>query len=185
MSQFSPNKALLANLRHEVIVLTGGANGIGASTVRLLHTARAYTVFGDSDVLLAQKLVSELASNCVFVKTDVTSYADNLALFKAALSRHGRIDHAISIAGIGESNKWIGSNLSLDDIETSVRPSTLEVNLLGPCYFARIASVYLAHANETKEDKSIIFFSSIAGVKGGINVPLYTASKHGILGLMR
>jgi NAD(P)-dependent dehydrogenase (short-subunit alcohol dehydrogenase family) len=66
---------------------------------------------------------------------------------------------------------------------------TLNVNLLGALYFTRIAAVYLRQgqedADDTESDKSIVLVSSIAGFTEAPGLPLYCASKHGILGLMR
>ena len=188
MSQFAPPISSLAELQGKVIVLTGGANGIGAATLRLLHALGATIVFGDYDVVNAEKLLAELnsSSNTItFERTNVTVYADNLALFKAALSQHGRIDHAISIAGVGESGTWISPTLSIADIESAPASTTLDINLLGPCYFTRIASVYLSQIGTEGRDKSITLMSSIAGLKDAPHLPIYSASKHGIIGLMR
>jgi len=55
-------------------------------------------------------------------------------------------------------------------------PSTLvlDVNLLGPLYFARIAAVYLRHNAQTTDDKSIILLSSAAGFLGTPGLATYS-----------
>lgn len=62
---------------------------------------------------------------------------------------------------------------------------SLEVNLTGVLYFARIASVYLRQNRKEGEDKSILLLSSCAGFKETPGLFVYQAAKHGVLGLMR
>ena len=96
----------------------GGANGIGAATVRLLYEKGAKVVFGDLNVTASELLVSSLNSEHVTaLKTDVTSYEDNLALFRMALERYGKVDHAISIAGIMEQGDWFHPSLTVESVE--------------------------------------------------------------------
>ncbi|MCJ1251902.1 hypothetical protein MMC30_009140 [Trapelia coarctata] len=187
MSLFAPSKDTLESLRDKVIVLTGGANGIGASTVNLLHNAGACVVFGDTDTCNAEKLISELRSppNITFIEMDVNFYTDNLEIFKTALSRYSHIDYAISIAGVTESGSWFSPSLIRNDIEATPSCRTLNVNLLGPAYFTRVISVYLAENRPGGPVGSITLLSSIAGLENAPYIPIYGTSKHGIIGLMR
>jgi NAD(P)-dependent dehydrogenase (short-subunit alcohol dehydrogenase family) len=105
MARFDPSHASLDYTRFKAsaVVLTGGASGIGAATVRLLHEHGAIVVFGDVDSTKAESLISSLPSASIdFVRTDVTSYSDNLNLFELALSKYGHVDHAIANAGLIE-----------------------------------------------------------------------------------
>jgi NAD(P)-dependent dehydrogenase (short-subunit alcohol dehydrogenase family) len=67
----------------------------------------------------------------------------------------------------------------------------LDVNLKGPVYFARLASVYLRqpgvgeNAGAVAGDKSLTFTSSVAAFREDPGLYVYTASKHGVMGLMR
>jgi len=67
----------------------------------------------------------------------------------------------------------------------------LDVNLKGEVYFARIASVYLrqpdvnSKSSTAAADKSLTLVSSVAGFREDPGLFVYTASKHGVLGLMR
>lgn len=97
-----------------------------------------------------------------YVRCDVTSYQDNLRLFDAAFNAFGRIDHAWSNAGIVEQGNIFDSSLTLDGVKEEPNRSlkVLDVNLKGPIYFARIASVYLRQGNQTG-DRSLLFTSSV------------------------
>ena len=72
-------------------------------------------------------------------------------------------------------------------ISASKKPSTksLDVNLLGCLYFSRIAAVYLKQNAGPNEDKSLVLVSSTAGFKETPGLFVYTAAKHGVVGLMR
>lgn len=205
-----------ASLSGKVVVLTGvcctaqtivqlqlspdhhhqGAIGIGADLVRLLHDAGAHVFFGDVLDGPAQALEKELNSSSTIVKfvhCDVTSHADNLALFDAAYKTCGRIDHAISNAGLGEQGNIVDPELTLESVRedpgNSVR--VVDVNLKGPLYFARLASVYLRQPAKSEEDrdvpvdKSLTFTSSVAAFREDPGLYVYIASKHGVMGLMR
>ncbi|EME85458.1 uncharacterized protein MYCFIDRAFT_130791 [Pseudocercospora fijiensis CIRAD86] len=176
-------------LKDKVIVLTGGAEGIGAATVRLLHEAGAHIFFGDILDDEGSKLENELSrseATVRYIRCDVTSYEDNLRLFAAAFNAFGRIDHAWSNAGIPEEGEIFDPALTLEDVKAEPIQSlkVLDVNLRGPIYFARIASVYLRQASQTG-DRSLLFTSSVGGFREDPGCWVYVPTKHGVLGLVR
>lgn len=172
-----------------------GALGIGAELVRLLHAAGAHVFFGDVLDEPARALAKELHSPEAFVKyveCNVMVYADNLTLFDAAYNAFGRVDHAISNAGLGEQGNLIDSRLDLESVREEPKDGArvIDVNLKGPVYFARLASVYLRQskgeeANSVPLDKSLTFTSSVAAFREDPGLYVYVASKHGVMGLMR
>ncbi|KAJ9629584.1 hypothetical protein H2203_001959 [Taxawa tesnikishii (nom. ined.)] len=183
MAQFHPPD--LSVLKDKVVVITGGALGIGSQLVRLCHSHGAHVFFGDVLTEPAEKLVEELsvsaadsasgpAPKIYFVRTDVSDYQDNLKLFDTAYQTCGRIDHAVSAAGMPKESLKV-----------------MDINLLGPLYFARIASVYLRQpalndkASTNQADKSLTLVSSIAGFTEAPGLFVYSTAKHGVYGLMR
>lgn len=115
---------------------TGGALGIGSQLVRLCHSHGAHVFFGDVLTEPAEKLVEELsvsaadsasgpAPKIYFVRTDVSDYQDNLKLFDTAYQTCGRIDHAVSAAGVGERGNIIDESLSLDSVREVSRRSVV------------------------------------------------------------
>ena len=135
MTHFAPNLEHLRDLKDKVIVLTGyfpllflardqadirtgGANGIGAATIDVFHKRGALIVFGDLDTASGEKVASKYENNTVrFLQTDVRKYEDNVSLFRRAIEAHGRVDHALAIAGVGEKGDFFGSGLTIDDVE--------------------------------------------------------------------
>lgn len=175
-------------LRDKVVVLTGGAAGIGAAAVRLLHEAGAHVFFGDVLDDAGRALEQELTYGATvkFVHCDVTSYRDNLALFDIAFNSFGRIDHAWANAGIVEQGNIFDPKLSLEGVkeEPSKSLSVVDVNLKGPIYFARIAAVYLRQGSQ-QSDRSLTLTSSVGGFREDPGLWVYVPAKHGVLGLMR
>jgi NAD(P)-dependent dehydrogenase (short-subunit alcohol dehydrogenase family) len=188
MSRFQPDPTWLDSLNGRVVVLTGGASGIGAATVKLLHSKGAKVIFGDVNERGAEEVIKATSSATVqFLKCDASKYSDNLALFKTALHQYGHVDHAVANAGLIEQGYWFHPKDGLDGVEEEPSVAVLDVNLKGVLFFARIACAYLAHGqhSEAPMDKSLTVLASVAGFKESPGIPVYQACKHGVLGLMR
>lgn len=185
-------------LRDTSIVLTGGSSGICADLVRLCHKNGAHVFFGDVLVEDGEAIEAELRSSgrpnhARFVRIDAANYEDNLRLFDIAFETCGRVDHAVSAAGISERGNIVDPGLNLQTVR-EIPQSTmtaLDINLVGPIYFSRIASVYLRQpalngkSSTAAADKSLILVSSIAGITEAPGLAVYSAAKHGVIGLMR
>lgn len=86
--------------------------------MNLFAKSGALIVFGDLDVPAGEKLASNHENGRIhFLRTDVTKYVDNLELFRLALKTYGRVDHALSIAGIVEQGNILDPALTIDDVE--------------------------------------------------------------------
>ncbi|KAM0812428.1 hypothetical protein AB5N19_12418 [Seiridium cardinale] len=194
MPRFESVPSSFVSLNDKVIVLTGGANGIGECVVRSLYAAGAHIVFGDIDEPGCQSLVESLkkevssTSSICYQRTDVRSYDDNLSLFALAYEKHGRIDHAFAIAGVAELPKenWFDPQLSIESVAAAPSMTVVDVNLTGVLYFTRIAAVYLRQGNDDgSQDKSICILGSVASFKEQTGLFIYSPAKHGVLGLVR
>lgn len=158
--------------------------------MRLLHALGAYIVFGDintsaaSELLSSLRLHKDIPQRVIFVKMNVAQYVDHVDLFGRAMGAYGHVDHAISIAGVPEHGDWFGPSLSTTSVEDPPSTRTLDVNLLGACYFARVAIAYLRSEEREPGNHSLTLMSSVAGFKESA-IPMYQVSKHGVLGLMR
>lgn len=169
MARFDPNhKTLrLSALENSVVVLSGGATGIGAATVQDLFSRGAIVVFGDVNSAAAEAVVKSTSPERVhYVKTDVRSYEQVRNLFQFALTRYGRVDHAIANAGVLEHPGWFDPQASIEDTAKQPNTFTLDVNLVGVIFFSHLAVSYLPQGNEGGiRDKSLTLLSSHAGFK--------------------
>ena len=166
----------------------GGANGIGACVVKAVHSNGAKIIFGDYDSEAGASLATSLGSDVTFLKVDVTDYADHVKLFKLAHEKYGHIDHALAVAGVIEKGNWFGPDLTVEDVEKAVPNTTVDVNVLGVLYFIRVALPYLRIGNSDdglRKDKAVVLVGSSGGFREAPDVPVYTATKHGVQGIMR
>jgi NAD(P)-dependent dehydrogenase (short-subunit alcohol dehydrogenase family) len=192
MAEFIPDEAKFADLKGRIVVLTGGATGIGAATVIRLHGIGARVVFGDIANEPAQELVSSLETSSSaggevsFVHCDVTNYDDIYNLFKVAYNKYGRIDHAFACAGIFEKGQWFDPELTIESVKNEKGPSTtLDINLLGLANFSRVAVVFMRENMQKGENKSLTFMSSVNAFRESPGLYMYQTSKHAVQGLMR
>lgn len=136
-------------------------------------------IFGDVADQLGQELQSSIDSaNVKFQHCDTTSYSEQLALFKTALDLYGKVNIVVANAGIS-----LPQDPFLPDQDVNKEPSTreIDVNLKGCLFTARIGLHYLRQNGGGE----LIMTSSIAGFKESTGLAIYTASKHGVVGLMR
>lgn len=169
-------------LEGKVVIITGGARGIGEATVRLFAHHGARVVIADIEdslgISLADSLVAAQDQHCdvTYVHCDVTSEADVEALIAAAVSRHGRIDVLFNNAGIlGNQRK------SILDFDPDEFDRVMRVNVRG----AMLGIKHAARAMIDGSGGSIISTASVAGVMGGLGPHAYTASKHAMVGLTK
>jgi NAD(P)-dependent dehydrogenase (short-subunit alcohol dehydrogenase family) len=157
------------------VVVTGGAKGIGAATVRRFVAAGAAVVFGDIDRPAGDDLARELGERTAFVATDVRKEDDVAALLEAALTRFGRLDCVVNNAGAGGVYGPIG--------DTPVEGFDDTITLL-------LRSVFLGtkHAvSRIDRDRggSIVNIASIAALQAGYAGHAYSAAKAAVVQLTR
>lgn len=165
----------MERLSGRVAVVTGAASGIGLAAARRLASEGAHVVVADTNVDAGEAVATELDG--LFVRVDVTSEADNVALYAAAKQRYGRIDVAFHNAGISPPDD---DSILTTGIEAWRKVQ--EVNL---------TSVYLGckavlpHMLEAKRGSIINTASFVASLGAATSQISYTASKGGVLAMTR
>jgi NAD(P)-dependent dehydrogenase (short-subunit alcohol dehydrogenase family) len=81
-------------------VVSGGASGLGAGTVRMLAAAGARALIADLDATRGEALARELGDAVRYVRTDVTDEASAAAAVKAAVDAFGPLRGLVNCAGI-------------------------------------------------------------------------------------
>lgn len=164
------------DLSHARAIVTGGASGLGAATVRHFRERGAEVVVLDLDAAAADPAA---ALGAGFVRTDVTDADSVAAAIAAAVARMGGIDVCVNCAGIATGEKTVGREgpHSLAGFRR-----TIEINLIGSFNVLRLAAAEMAR-NQRKENGVIVNTASIAAFDGQKGQAAYAASKAGIAGM--
>ena len=163
-------------------VVTGGASGLGAATVRMLAAQGAKVAIVDINEKTGTALASELGASVTFTKTDVTDPAQVAAAMETAVKQHGGLHFLVTTAGIGIAEKLLGKE-GIHDLGKFLR--TIQINLIGTFDAIRHAANAMS-ANQPDEDGGrgvIITTASVAAYEGQIGQVAYSASKGGIVGM--
>ena len=121
-------------------------------------------------------VATRLGPNAVGIRCDSSKLEDLDRLYDAVRQRASRIDIVVANAGIGNGGA------TLDKTSEHDWKDMIDVNLTGVFHTAKVAIPSMIEAGR---GGSILFTSSIGGLKGIQNVAHYVACKHGIVGLMR
>lgn len=161
-------------LGDKVVLVTGGASGIGLAATRGFSDAGAHVTVFDCDRAALAQLSAELDG--VETRHGDVSVADDVsAACKEIVSRRGRLDIAVNNAGISRPVGW------LHELSEDAWDDVVGVNLKGVwlCMRAELAHMY------GQRRGVIVNTASAAGLVGAPGTSPYTASKHGVIGLTR
>lgn len=169
----------LKRFQDKVVVLTGGAQGLGEALAHRFHEEGAKLVVGDINVEGAKKVV-EGFDNTIVVKCDVANYEDNLNMMQTAVDNFGRIDSVVCSAAISTSG-------AIDEIPIETWKKIIDINLIGFFYTCRAAVMQMKkqEPNEYGERGNIVQINSKTGKKGSAKNSGYAASKFGGLGVVQ
>ncbi len=163
-------------LEDKIALVTGGAQGLGEAICHRLAVEGAHVVVADLNLEGAQKVADEIVARtdrrAVAVKVNVSVEADVEAAVQRTLEEFGRIDVAVSNAGILFAD-------AVDEFPAERWRAVIEVNLVG--YFLLVKHV----TRVFKQQRSgvLIQINSKSGKKGSYKSSAYAASKFGGIGL--
>lgn len=121
--------------RPKTVIVTGGAGGIGAQTIRSFHSRGCNVVIADLPFArgAAESLVMSLSDRALFHETDITDSAAMRSLFQATKEKFGQVDVVIANAGLMESRSFFDfeedENGGLKEQEEAYK--VIDVNLKG------------------------------------------------------
>jgi NAD(P)-dependent dehydrogenase (short-subunit alcohol dehydrogenase family) len=157
-------------MKGKVIVVTGGASGIGAALVRrFAQEGAAAVVVADMNADAAQAVAKEV--NGLAVRTDVSNEADVQALIAQATQRFGRVDVLCSNAGIALGGGVDAPNADWQRI--------WQVNLMAHVYGARAVLPQMVKRGEGY----LLQTASAAGLLSHPDSALYAVTKHAAVSL--
>lgn len=157
-----------------VALVTGGARGMGASTVRRLVAEGAQVVITDVLDAEGEALAAELGENAVYAHLDVTDEAGWAKVAELAKEKFGPVTALVNNAGIV---------LQAPTLETSADDfrKVLDVNVTGVFLGTRAIVPQMIEAG----GGAVVNISSAAGIVGMPNLSAYCASKWGVRGMTK
>ncbi|HZH56971.1 SDR family NAD(P)-dependent oxidoreductase [Yanghanlia caeni] len=166
-------------IKDKVFIVTGGASGLGAGTVRMLVANGGKVVIADVQDEAGQALAQELGQ--VFVHCDVTQEADGQAAVDAAL-KLGPLFGLVNCAGIAPAARTVNRKGPHD---LSIFQKVINVNLVGSFNMIRLAAAAMSEntPEPTGERGVLINTASVAAYDGQIGQAAYSASKGGVVGM--
>lgn len=161
--------------QNQVVIITGGANGIGKGLASAYAEKGAIVVIADVSEEKGQQTVSELKERYgtgLFVQTDVRKEEDVVRLMETAVHTYGRIDVMINNAGV---SRWKSPyELTIDEWD-----DVLNTNLRSVFLCSREAARYMKESG----GGAIINIASTRASMSEPNSEAYAATKGGILSL--
>jgi len=162
------------NFSNKVIVITGGAGGIGSHLAREFSGRGAQLVLLDLNKTRLEKVVAELTgSNHHFIALDLTNREEIAAAIKEIENKYGRVDVLIPNAAITTTDRF--DERSIESIEYE-----LDINLRSPLVVIRSCIDLLKKSS----DPRIVTTVSLGGIFPLGETPMYTVSKFGLRGAM-
>lgn len=165
----------------EVVIITGGARGIGLGIARcLLADGCRLMLNGVRPTSDVQAILAELRSSgeVDYVQGDVGTTEDRYAIIDATLSRFGRIDSLVNNAGITSP----GRKDILHEADEATFDHVMGINLKGPFFLTQLAARQMVKQREADPSfrGSIIFVSSISADFVSTNRGDYCLTKAGL-----
>lgn len=162
-------------LEGKTAIITGGASGIGAATVRLFIEEGARVLIADTQTKRGEELARQLGDAAAFRRVDVTREDDVRGAIEEVVRRWDRLDCIYNNAGFGGA---------LGSIETTtVEEFDLTFDVLLKGVFLGIK--HAAPVMRAQGGGSIISTASVAGLKTGESPHLYSVAKAAVIHLTR
>ncbi|WP_158647879.1 SDR family NAD(P)-dependent oxidoreductase [Nocardioides houyundeii] len=157
-----------------VVLVTGGARGIGAAIASRHVAAGDCVLVADVDDAAGERLVLELGPRAHYARCDVTSEDEVRACVAHAEQHLGPLDVVYANAGAAGVTGRLES--------TSLQDWRQTVDLLLTSVFLTVREAIAVMRPRGRG--AIVCTASVAGVRGGLGPHVYTAAKHGVVGLV-
>jgi len=175
----------VAMLAGKVVLITGGARGIGAGIARVMATHGARVAVLDLDRVEAEKTVAGLATPGVALACDVAVEAEVTEAVEAAVRAFGGLDILVNNAGAGrgpfDASAVRPEGGGVDHMSAAVWDQQLAQNLRTTFVTTKAAAPHL----KARGGGAIVNIASIAGLVASPSLPAYAAAKAGVISLTK
>lgn len=165
---------------NDVVLVTGGASGLGEATVRSVVARGARALIVDLPGDRGVDLAAELGDSVRFVPADVRS-AEEVAAAVDHAGEFGVLRAAVTCAGVVNPGRILGKRGVLD---LDAYRAVIEINLVGTFNVLRLAAEAMAANEPVGGDRGVVVMTaSVAAFDGQIGQAAYASSKGGVVGL--
>jgi len=161
----------------KVVIVTGGALGIGQATAKLFAQEGARVIIADIDDQGGSETVRQIreaGGEATFVHTDIRSSADAQNMVRVAVDAYGTVDVLVNNAGITRDRLLL--RMSEADWD-----AVLDTNLKGAFHCTKAVQRILLR----KRYGRIINIGSVVGLMGNAGQANYAAAKAGLIGFTK
>ena len=163
------------------VLITGAAQGMGAAVAKTYAAQGASVCLGDVNTDGAAEVAKEIrdaGGTATHVKLDVTSEEDAAAAVAHVVKEFGSINVLLNNAGINKPLFFL-------DVTRDNWQRIMDVNAWGTLVCMQEAAKQMRDQGKQDEPYKIINVGSILSREAFIDVTVYTASKHAVLGMIK
>jgi NAD(P)-dependent dehydrogenase (short-subunit alcohol dehydrogenase family) len=152
----------------KVVIITGSSMGIGKATAKLMGSRGARLVINGRNperLSRTEHMLRGQGYEVLAVQGDVSQVDDGKRLIESAVEHYGRLDILVNNAGMSSRGLF-------EELDPVVFRDMVDINFLGCVYTTRFAIPHLKSSQG-----SVVFISSVAGIRGLPENVMYCASK--------
>ncbi|MEO3384760.1 SDR family NAD(P)-dependent oxidoreductase [Mesorhizobium sp. CAU 1741] len=162
------------------VLITGAAGGFGRRSAERFAAEGARLVLSDIDVGKLEQIAGTLDTETAVLAGDISDEKLSEDLVALALSRFGSLHVALNNAGIAQS--FVRFPLLPSDEARRI----IDIDLMGVFYAMKHQLPVMEKQHREKGVRSaIVNVASVAGIAGAPRLSVYSAAKHGVVGLTR
>ena len=163
------------DLKGEVAIVTGGAQGIGLATAKRLVESGAKVCLWDIDKSMLDAAKAEIGRGAFVYEVNVSKLAKIEQVCARIHQRFGKISILVNSAGIA------GINTTVDQYPVEEWNRVMDINVNGTFYVNRTVVPYMKRDGYGR----IVNIASVAGKEGNPNASAYSASKAAVIGFTK
>ncbi|KAF3049668.1 hypothetical protein E8E11_009341 [Didymella keratinophila] len=157
----------------KVVLITGGASGIGRATVLKLSSLGAKLAICDLNESSLSSLTSETQTQIFMQAVDVGNTSQVNSFVSNTIKELGKIDYVFNCAGVNPTS------IPLEDTPDAYWDKLVNTNLKGVFLVTRACLPYLSRGS------AIVNVSSISGIRGSALQSVYCTTKFGLIGMSK
>lgn len=169
---------MTGSMTGKVALVTGGSSGIGEATALAFAREGASVVIANRTQETGEKVaqaIKEMGGQALWVQTDVSQADQVEAMIQKTLQTFGRLDYAFNNGGSGGMGGWLA------DIPEVEFDKTISGYLKSAWLCMKHEILVMLQAGSG----SIVNNSSVDGLRAFPFDPIYSAAKHGVIGLTK